>query len=229
MNTFLHSAAAVALLAIPAAASAQGFTGASLEAGVLAYTNDTDFGATSYAGGAEFGIIPGLAVGADIARHNLRGEDGNATAFTLHGLYGLGPDFTAGLYIGQDRRDAGNTDFYGAEVAMRISGIEAEGFFGRYEGQIGEGTMVGIDGAFLLTNEFSATGRAALVNGPEDMTSVSVGGEYRFYQGPALFAEVGRSNFDGNGDTFIAVGAKIDIGSGTSFSGRGITDIFPNF
>lgn len=226
---FLQSTAILAFVALPGLAGAQGFTGAELSAGVIAYADDTDFGATSYAGGAQFAIIPGLAAGANISRHNLRGEDGNSTSFTLHGLYELGPDFTAGLFIGQDLRDAGDTDFYGAEVAARISGIEVESFFGRYEGQIGEGTMIGLDGDFLLTNEIAAIGRAALVNGREDMTSVAVGGEYRFYQGPAVYAEIGRSDFDGNGDTFIAVGAKIDLGSGTAFSGRGITDIFPNF
>lgn len=224
-----HTTAVAAFVMLPGLAAAQGFTGADLSASMLGLTSDTNVGAASYEGGLQFGIVPGIAIEADIARHNFRGEDGNSSSYTLHATYDIGFETTAGIYIGQDKRDAGNTDVYGIEGASAFGGVEVNGFFGRYDGTFGTGTMMGVNGAFPLTAEFTATGRAGLVNGVDDMTSAAIGGEYQVFGGPSIFAEVGRSDFDGNGDTFVTLGAKIAVGNGTTFSGRGITDLFPNF
>lgn len=222
-------AASAAVLA-PHLAAAQGFSGAELSAGMLAYTEDTNLGASSYAGSLEFGLFAGIGVGADIARHTWRGEEGNSTSYTLHGMYEVTPDATAGLFVGQDRRDLGETDVYGIEGATSISGIGIEGFVGRYDGDLGTGTMLGLNGAFAFTDALSATAAAGVVNGEgATMNTVSLGGEYSFGSGPIVYAEVGQQDLGDDPATFISLGARIELGQGTTFGGRGLTDLLPGF
>lgn len=229
--TFLRLAAATAVVFLPHAALAQGFEGAELSAGMLAYTEDTNLGASSYAGGLEFGLIAGIGVGADIARHTWRGEDGNSTSYTLHGMYDVTPDATAGLFIGQDRRDLGNTDLYGLEGATSIAGIGIEGFAGRFDGDLGTGTMLGLNGAFAFSDALAATASVGVVNGIGDatMNTVALGGEYSFGSGPTVFAEIGQQDLGDDPATFVSLGARIDLGQGTTFGARGLTDLLPGF
>lgn len=229
--TFLRTLAATAVVFVPHMTLAQGFEGAELSAEMLAYTEDTNLGASSYAGGLEFGIIAGIGVGANIARHNWRGEDGNSTSYTLHGMYDVTSTATAGLFVAQDRRDAGDTDIYGIEGATSLSGIGIEGFLGRYDGTLGTGTMLGVNGAFGFTDALSATASAGIINGEDDisMSTVSLGGEYSFGTGPTVYAELGQQDLGEDPATFVSVGARIALGQGTTFGGRGLTDLLPGF
>lgn len=226
---FTRIALIAAVSAAPTFALAQGFTGAELSAGMMAWSDDTDLGASSYSGGLEFGVISGIGVAADISRHNWRGEEGNSTSYTLHGLYALTNDATVGVFVGQDRRDLGNTDVYGIEGATSISGIEIEGYLGRFDGVLGDGTILGLDGAFAFTDAISATASAGIVNADDSMTSLSLGGEYRFGSGPTVFAEIGRADITGESENFVTIGGRIELGQGTTFGARGLTDILPGF
>lgn len=226
---FTQTALFAALVAAPVVAFGQGFEGAELSAGMMAWTEDTNLGAASYSGGLEFGVISGIGIALDISRHNWRGEDGNSTTYTLHGLYDVSPAATAGLFVAQDRRDLGNTDIYGLEGATTVSGISVEGYLGRIDGDLGTGTLLGVNGGFAFSDALSATASAGVVNLAESYTSLSLGGEYRFGSGPTVFAEIGRSDLGGDPATSVTLGARIDLGAGTTFGARGITDILPGF
>jgi len=54
------------------AATAQGFKGAELSAEILAFTEDTDLGETTYEGSVEFGVFGGFSVAADLSYHGFR-------------------------------------------------------------------------------------------------------------------------------------------------------------
>jgi hypothetical protein len=177
----------------------------------------------------EFGIVPGISVAADFAYHGFRGLDGNSSTLTVHGLYDLSPTATVGLFYGQDRRDGGDSDLYGIEGATTLSGISVDGYLGRYEGDLGEGTLLGVNGAFAFTDAISATASAGIVNADENWKRLSIGGEYQFGNGPTVFAEVGKFDGDVDGENFISIGARIELGQGTTFGPRGITEILPGF
>lgn len=223
------SVIAAAFAALPSLALAQGFVGAELSGSMMAYSSDTDLGETTYNGGLEFGIVPGLSVAADFAYHGFRGLDGNSSTLTVHGLYDLTPTATVGLFYGQDRRDAGDSDLYGIEGATTLSGIQVEGYLGQFDGDIGQGTLLGVNGAFAFTDAISATASAGIVNGDENWKRLSIGGEYQFGNGPTVFAEVGKYDGDVDGENFISIGARIELGQGTTFGPRGITEILPGF
>ena len=223
------SVIAAAFAALPSLALAQSFVGAELSGSMMAYSSDTDLGETAYNGGLEFGIVPGLSVAADFAYHGFRGLDGNSSTLTVHGLYDLTPTATVGLFYGQDRRDAGDSDLYGIEGATNLSGIQVEGYLGQFDGDIGQGTLLGVNGAFAFTDAISATASAGIVNGDENWKRLSIGGEYQFGNGPTVFAEVGKYDGDVDGENFISIGARIELGQGTTFGPRGITEILPGF
>ncbi len=220
---------ASAFAAVPTLTLAQGFVGAEISGSMLAYSSDTDMGETNYNGGLEFGIVPGISVAADFAYHGFRGLDGNSSTLTVHGLYDLSPTATVGLFYGQDRRDGGDSDLYGIEGATTLSGISVDGYLGRYEGDLGEGTLLGVNGAFAFTDAISATASAGIVNADENWKRLSIGGEYQFGNGPTVFAEVGKFDGDVDGENFISIGARIELGQGTTFGPRGITEILPGF
>lgn len=228
---FTQAALAAIVIFAPTIGLAQGFEGAELSAGILAYSDDTDLGETNYHGGLEFGITPLIGVGADFHYNGFRGRDENSTGFTLHGLYGLNDTATLGLFFGQDRRDDGTTDVYGIEGAAFLPGAEVQGYLGQFDGWMGAGTMIGVDGSFAFTDSIAAIGSAGVVNfdEAESTSRLSLGGEYRFAGGPAVFAELGRID-DGTGnENFLAIGGRIELGQGTTFGPRGIAGIIPGF
>lgn len=220
---------AAALVAVPSVTFAQGFVGAELSGSMMAYSSDTDLGETMYNGGLEFGIVPGLSVAADFAYHGFRGLDGNSSTLTVHGLYDLTQTATVGLFYGQDRRDAGDSELYGIEGATTLSGIAVDGYLGQFDGDMGTGMLLGVNGAFAFTDAISATASAGIINGDENWKRISIGGEYQFGNGPTVFAEVGKYDGDVDGENFISIGARIELGQGTTFGPRGITEILPGF
>lgn len=228
---FTQTAFAVVALCAPTIGMTQGFTGAELSAGILAYSDNSDLGETTYHGGLEFGITPRIGVGADFHYNGFRGLDENSTGFTLHGIYGLNDMATLGLFLGQDRRDDGTTDVLGVEGAADLSGVAVQGYLAQFDGWMGQGTMIGVDGSFAFTDSISAIGSAGVVNFDEaDSTSrLSLGGEYRFAGGPAVFAELGRIDDGSGNENFLAIGGRLELGNGTTFGPRGITGIIPGF
>ncbi|MCC7319598.1 MAG: hypothetical protein IT542_01330 [Rubellimicrobium sp.] len=218
-----------ALLVAPTVTLAQGFSGAELSAGMMAWSEDTNLGASSYAGGVGFDLVAGIGVEADISRHNWRGVEGNSTAYTLHATYGIVPGTTIGVFAGQDRREAGDSTLYGIEGATTLGGFDLSGYLGQVDGASGTGSILGLDASFAFSDALAATARAGVVDDGTSMSSIALGGEYRFGQGPVVFAQVGRSDESGTAATYVTLGGRIELGDGTAFGPRGLTDVIPGF
>jgi len=227
--TITRSICAAALLAAPGLALAQGFEGAELSAHVAALSNDSKLGVASYAGGIQIGLFAGISAGVDIAAHDWRGISGRSNTYTLHGIYELFPGTSVGAYLGQERSGDTRATTYGIEGATELAGIDLAGHLGRWEADAASGTTLGIEGSFALGQAFALTGGLGAVSGDEDVTTVSLGGEYRFGGGPVVFAGIAHETADDESDTYLSLGARVELGNGTTFGSRGLSANRPLF
>ena len=213
-------------------ALAQGFSGAELSVEAGAMTDDFDVGHTVYSGSAELAFTPSISVAAGFTHLGYRGLDTAGTGYAAHGMYRMGSGLTAGLFLGRDDMDGTAVDFAGIEGATSLASADVQGYLGQYTGDAGDGTMIGIAGAFALNDQFGFEGSLDSVSGDQDFTRIAVGGSYQFGNGPQVFAEVGTLNDDSGSDgTFITLGARIGIGpqGGTTFGDRGILQALGGF
>lgn len=222
----------IALAAVAAAfatgAQAQGFTGAEISAEALAFSDNSDFGQTTYRGSLEFNVFDGFSVAGDLNYYGFRGFGGNSTGATLHGLYSLGPDTAVGLFYGQDWTDTDTLDHYGLEGSTSFGAAGVQGFVGMVNGAVDDATMLGVSGTYDLGNVFTATADFGVVDADSGSTTrASIGGEMTLFNGPQVYAELGQISGDTTDETFISLGARIAIGpqSGTTFDSRGLYEI----
>ncbi|WP_273688386.1 hypothetical protein [Ketogulonicigenium vulgare] len=218
-------------LAAPLPAFAQQFTGAELSA-ELSYTTGSDvFGATSYTGAMEFQVAGPFSVAGDFSFNGYRAIDSNARNFTVHGIYDTGYDIMGGVFVGFDSFDSSDSTVYGVEGKFNMAGASLQGFLGYAEGDR-DIKMFGFDGDFSISPEIAVTGIAAYgTRDDDDLARVGFGGEYRFAQGPVAYGEIGRISNDDGSENYLTVGARVALGytPGTSFSRRGIADIFRGY
>jgi len=220
-------ALAALAVAFGSGAQAQSFSGAEISAEALAFSDDSDFGQTTYNGSLEFSVFGGFSVAGDLNYYGFRGFGGNSTGATLHGLYSLGPDTAVGLFYGQDWTDTDTLDHYGVEGSTRFGGIGVEGFVGMVNGSV-DATMLGVSGNYDIGNVFTATADFGLVDADSGSTTrASIGGEMTLFNGPQVYAELGQISTDINDEAFISLGARIALGpqGGTTFDSRGLFEI----
>lgn len=226
----IHAAAlAAALVAVPGLAVGQGFVGAELSAELATLTEDRTFGSTSYGGGVEFSLVYGLSVGVDVSAHDWRGISGRSSAVTLHGIYELSPGTSVGVYWARESLPSDRATTYGLEGALALGDLDLAGHLGHYEADTVSGEFLGLSASYALGQAFALTGGVDAVNGDMDFTVASLGGEYRFASGPVVFGEVRQMSADDLSDTYLSIGARIELGQGTTFGSRGISDGRPVF
>lgn len=226
---YARSILAAAITAVPMASFAQGFVGAELSAELAAMTEDHALGVTSYGGGLEFGLFSGLSVELDLAANDWRGFRGRSSTMTLHGVYEILPGTSVGLYWSRERLSDQTANAYGIEGAMSFGDLDLAGHLGHYEADTVSGELFGIDAAYSLGHAFALTGGLKSVSGAEDFTVTSLGGEYRFGNGPIVFAGIDHESSDTDSDTYLSIGARIELGDGVTFGRRGVSDGRPVF
>lgn len=214
---------------MPAMAAAQGFDGAYISAETLGYSSDSNFGQTTYSGGAQVSFGPGIAISGDFTTYGFKATGGDATSFTAHGSYAINPITAVGLFYGGDSFDGDGTTFYGAEGQTSFAGATIEAFLGQAEGDVAEGAMYGLSGQFV----FGAIGISADLARLDDAIAterLSLAGEWHMGLGPMLYAEWGTVSGATNED-YIALGVRIGIGpnGGTTFGPRSVFEIAPGF
>jgi hypothetical protein len=236
--THASRAAAAAILAIlPAgAALAQGFTGAEISGEILGFTDDLDFGEIRYRGALEFDVGAGFGVAADLSYHGWRALGTNGRNMTIHGLWdGLG-FATVGAYVARDSFEGEGATGYGIEAAGDFGGLVADGSLGMVDGD-GDSALLMLAnarfdiGGFAPVDGLAATARFGRLGGDADATRFGVGAEYDLGFGPTVYGEVGRVSTEGDGATYVGVGARLGIGQkgGTTFGSRGIFEVIPGF
>lgn len=218
-----RSIIAAAFVALPATVFAQGFEGAEVSARLTALSNDRAIGVANYAGGFEFGLISGISVELDLASHDWRGISGRSNTVTLHSIYELWPETSIGLYVAQERMEGDKAKMYGFEGATSLGGVSVDGHLGRWEAGSLSGSTFGLDASFALGQAFAVTGGLAALGGDADLTTISLGGEYRFGVGPVVFAGVGHETEGSGSDTFLSIGARVELGRGTTFGDRSLS------
>ena len=233
----LICAVALAGVAWTGVASAQEFRGAEVSAEVLSYTDEGDIAQTTYRGSLEFGVFGGFGIAADLSFYNF-GDDDKVRDGTLHFLYDAMAVATVGGFYSHESYDDGSTDSFGFEAERNMGSAGIEGYLGFADDQGTDYRFAGIDASYEVTPNISVLGSAALIDGNEVGSSrLSIGGEYRFGDGPAVYAQVGRINIDFDGaaedsnETFVGVGARIAVGPnrGTTFESRGLSEALSGF
>lgn len=230
MNRIFWTMAALAG-GIAGQAAAQGFEGAEISAETLAYSDENDFGSTTYSGGLEFGVGGGIGIGADLSYYGFDALGLDARNATLHGIYAINPITDIGLFVSQDSFDGRDTESYGIEGLASFGGTTVEGYLGQLDGDLADGTMIGVTGSISLFGGFSANVGFDQANLDDKVNRLSIGGEYQFGLGPVLYAEYGKVDDGSLDETYLSIGARLSIGpnQGTTFSSRSIFEIVPGF
>lgn len=210
------------------AAAAQGFEGAELSAEVLGFTDDFGSGQTAYRGAVEVDAFMGIGLAADLSYQGFRGIGSDNRNLTLHAMYDLGGATAGGFWSRDSLDDDEAITTYGVEGATTFGGAQVEGYAGRIDGDLDDGTMVGVDASFGVMGIGVTAGLGRIdVNGAE-ATRLSAGAEYALGLGPTLYGEVGRVSGE-ESETYLSLGARIAIGPnrGTTFGSRGLFDAVP--
>jgi hypothetical protein len=212
-------------------AMAFGFEGAQISAETLAYSDESDFGSTTYSGGMEFAVFSGLGVGADLSYYGFDALGLDARNLTLHGIYGINPITDVGLFVSQDSYDGLDSQSYGIEGLASFGGTVVEGYLGKLDGDLAEGNMIGINGSISLFGGFSANIGFDQASLESTVNRISIGGEYQLGLGPVLYAEYGKVDDGELDETYLSFGARLSIGpnQGTTFSSRSVFEIVPGF
>lgn len=218
---------AAGLAAFGGQAAAQGLSALELSVETLVWSDEGSTGQTTYGGGIEFAITPGLAVAAQLASYGAA----DATNTTIHAIYGIS-GFDIGLFAARDSVEAGTIDTIGLEGAMGFGAASVQGYFGYVDGLATDGTMGGVSGRYELGSGFAATGAFGFADVDVSGNRIAVGAEYAIGAGPVVFGELGRINLDGGtDDTYLTIGARVTVGpnSSTTFSGRSLYEILPGY
>lgn len=228
----LVCAVALAGAAWAGTASAQDFRGMELSAEVLSFTDDGDIGQTAYRGSLEFGVFGAFGVAADLSFYDFAGDDGVTNA-NLHAFYEVSDATAVGLFYGRESYGEDATaDAIGVEGLYGFGYARLEGSLGFVDDEVEDFWVAGFDGTYDFTPNISLIGGASLIQAEESSQNrISLGGEYRFGNGPAVYGEVGRVGFEDEGATYIGLGARIGLGrnGGTTFDSRGYSEELSGF
>jgi hypothetical protein len=212
-------------------ALAQGFEGAQITLETLAYSNDGSFGATSYEGGLQFGLWRNFGIEGDLAYYgnDAFGLDGrNATG---HLIYGINPISNAGLFFAQDSSDGTTASLYGLEGMAAFGGTQIEGYLGKVDGDLADGTIFGADGFVTLGRAVSLTASYDQVELDGSYNRFGLGAQYQLAVGPLLYAEAGKISGNATDDNFLSLGVTLAIGpnQGTTFQPRSVFNVLQGF
>lgn len=220
---------AAALVATPGIALAQGFEGAQVAASVTALGNSGDVDISNYGGGIQFGIGAGISVELDFGLHDWRAISGQSRSMTLHAIYELTPGISAGLYYGEEHPDSGKVSTYGIEGTSEFGSLDVGGYLGHVEDTVDSATALGVDATMNWGSAFAFSAAVDSYSGMIDMQNISLGGEYRFASGPAVFADIGQYSVGGASENYVAIGARVELGRGTTFRDRGPSNILSRY
>ncbi|MCX7300085.1 MAG: hypothetical protein NTX73_06845 [Rhodobacterales bacterium] len=219
------------LAGLAVSVQAQGFEGAQITLETLGYSNDGDFGATSYEGGIQFGLWRNFGVEGDLAYYgnSVFGVDGrNATG---HLIYGINPISNAGLFFAQDSSDGTQAGLYGIEGMAAFGGTQIEGYLGAVQGDLSDGSVFGAEGTITVGRAISLSASYDQVELEGSYNRFGIGAQYQMAVGPLLYAEAGTITGNATDDNFVALGVTLAIGpnQGTTFQPRSLFNVLQGF
>ncbi|KEO60673.1 porin [Thioclava indica] len=224
---------AVAALAASTALTAQAAEVSGAQVGV-SYSNLTgsasDADKLSAFGSLEVAFSSAFSVQGDMALNRFGGVDWNGGMFALHGVYHPMQGTAVGAFVGRDRLNSQNVDFYGLEASQKLNIIDLEGYLWHTETGT-DGTALGLSGSYALNDRFSLGGRLDAFNGRgDDYNRIGVTADYKLASSYSVYGEIGRvdaQDADAEGYIGLGVRATFGAGQGTTFSQRGLQDLLP--
>jgi len=226
-----------ALLIGASGAFAQGLSGATVALEYTTYPDVDNETSTGFSGSAEFDIVNGFSVAADLSNTSFESIDENGTNVVVHAIYAINPDVSVGGFIGREAIDGEEIDNYGAEIAYKSGMTGLEAYLGAGDVNSVDLTYVGISGSYGLGNGISVIGGYDRVGydlgGDVTVSAIDIGGEFAFSGGAAFYVKAGQLSLDTPGpndeENYFEIGASFSFGpmGGTTFSSRGLLENVP--
>lgn len=226
----------LALAGLLCASAAQAFevTGGSLSLGYSSFvgsSNATDVNKLSFGSAMEFAITPEIAVQGEFSHSKFDASGLDTSNVGLHGIYHLNHTTSLGAFIGRDRIDRRNLNYYGVEVAHQLGAFDTEAFVTIAKDGGRDGTVFGIKGDYALTDTATIGARFDHLNVKgADASKFALTGEVAALPGLNLTGEVGRGKIKGFGsDPYVGLGVKVNFGDkqGTTFGSRSVLNLLP--
>ncbi|MFE3838115.1 porin [Pseudogemmobacter sonorensis] len=224
----------LALAGAAFASSAHGFevVGGSVAIGYSAFTEETDVNKLNFGGQLEFGLSREFSLQGDVNLSKFGLTDIDNRSIGLHGIYHLSSETSLGAFIGTDRVEGANVDFYGIEAGHQFGQFGLEGYLSRADLEgVADGTVIGLKGEYAITPAALVGVRFDNINvDGYDASRLSLTGQYAFTEGFAVTGELGNADIDTYGsETFFGLGVKVSFGAkrGATFDQRSVVDLLP--
>lgn len=241
-TTFIAGSSVVIL-----SGTAQAFevTGGEISLGYSAFTEKLGgerLSNTSLSGSIEMGLTRDFSAQVDLSLYQFNQLSAlganNGKNLTLHGIYHIDESISVGGFYGMDRIEGIDLDFYGAEVGYESASFEAEAYFaiGDIDGLSGDGSVVGLSGAFPVANKVDLIGSASFgkIDGGVDFSLIEAGVKYDVSDNFGLSASYGVADgsaggFNASSEGYFAIEAEITFGAdrGATFGERGMLRLIP--
>lgn len=221
---------ALASLLAANAAHAVEVTGAEAGLEFSTLTGDADdLNKFTASGSLELSFSQEFAIQGDVALSELGWVDESGKSVGLHAIYNA-PAFSAGIFYGKDWIDGEDAEYYGLEGGGASGLFRGEGYIGRIDDGVYDGTIFGIRGEYAATDTVAIGARydSMRIEGI-DMFRLSLTAGYAV-DNFELSGEVGRADADYiDSETFVSIGAKMNFGArnGTTFDRRGLLAVMP--
>lgn len=208
-------------------------TGGEVSLGYSGLTGSSvnDVTKTAMGGSLEFGIAPGFSVQGDLGLSKFGRTDSDSHSMGLHAIYHVNEATSVGGFLGRDRIDGTNLDFFGVEIGHQIGQFGAEGYIGHAEIAGGSGTVLGMEGNYALGDTATVGLRYDNIDlGNLDTSRLSLTGEIGVLPGLSLTGEIGSADVAGfDSEMFAGIGVRVNFGDrrGTTFRDRSVMNLLP--
>ncbi|WP_376872820.1 hypothetical protein [Albirhodobacter sp. R86504] len=187
---------------------------------------------TSLDTGAEFAITPRFSAQIDVMHHESTYDDSQALG--LHGIYMMQDGAAFGAFVQREAAHGEHIDGYGVEYARTMGAVDFELFVSTFDGGVdADATAFGGSGRYDLGNKFGIVFDAARVDLGDGVkfTRLALGTDYQVSDTASVYFSGGTARVSAesasSSEGFMEIGAKFNLGNGTTFANRSLIDLFP--
>jgi hypothetical protein len=182
--------------------------------------------------GLEFAITPRISAQIDIVHHETTFD--SAQSYGLHAIYHLEDGAAFGGFLQREESGGSHVNGFGVEYARTMGAVDFELFASKFNGDAeDEATVFGGNGRYAMGGNFGLILDAARVDFGEDtkLTRIALGTDYQVNDSTTLYLTGGSARLSrdlgSTSEGFVAIGAKINLGRGTTFGNRSLLGLFP--
>ncbi len=204
-------------------ANAQAFTGGELNIDIYSFSEGESLGAINYAGALEYAVNRNISIAGEFAAYDFDVFDATASSYALHAIYHVNATTSLGVFSGREELENRSIGFTGLEARYEAIDFAVEGYLAEYDGE-NETSVFSLSGSYFVDDQIAVIGDLGRASqSTDDISRLSVGAEYSFFNGVTLYGEVGTLDVGSVDSSFIGLGAEIEFGrdGGTTFDRRG--------